>query len=37
MFQRDFIPSIILVTHGEIKLASMGDGRNKGMENGMVH
>ena len=36
MFQLDFMLSVFLVTHVEIKLASAGVRGNRGMENGVV-
>ena len=36
MFQIDFMLSVFLVTHVEIKLASAGVRGNRGMENGVV-
>ena len=37
MFRLDFILSVFLVTHVEIKLASTEAGRYRIMENGVVH
>ena len=36
MFQLDFMLSVFLVTHVEIKLASAGVRGNRSMENGVV-